>query len=337
MLGLKRGTVRLEAHRDEWEEEAGRTIVVLKNVFGSAAAGIEHVGSTAVPGICTKPIIDIAVGMKRMQDVDACIPALREAGIIDRGEDIPGQRLLVIGDFERDTRSHHIHAVLWNSEAWHNYIRLRDFLRSSMDAAKRYEALKQALAIQFAQDRKAYTEGKKAMIEQMIHEANECAAQPKAMLICGRIACGKTVYAQRLCGENRAVNLSCDELMLGVFGDTLGMKFDEVSGRCKRYLYDKALELLACGTNVVLDWGFWSPAERRYARKMFTDAGFACEMHYVAVSSEVWKKNIAVRNELVAKGECRAYPVDDGLLKKLEAGFHEPDPEEIDVWYDNCW
>ena len=159
----------------------------------------------------------------------------------------------------------------------------------------------------------------------------------KIILICGRIACGKTVYAQKLCMENNAVNLSCDELMLGVFGDTLGMKFDEVSGRCKRYLYGKALELLVCGTNVVLDWGFWSPAERRYARKMFEDAGFECQMHYVHVSEEVWRRNIAIRNELVAKGECDAYPVDEGLLIKLEAGFHAPSPEEIDVFYENNW
>ena len=156
----------------------------------------------------------------------------------------------------------------------------------------------------------------------------------KAMLICGRIACGKTVYAKKLCEEYQAVNLSCDELMLGIFGDTLGMRFDEVSGRCKRYLYAKALELLACGTNVVLDWGFWSPAERRYAKRMFTDGGFECEMHYVHVSDEVWKKNIAIRNQLVAEGRCDAYPVDEGLLAKLSAGFHAPAPEEIDVFYD---
>ena len=159
----------------------------------------------------------------------------------------------------------------------------------------------------------------------------------KAMLICGRIACGKTVYAQKLCRENHAVNLSCDELMLGVFGDTLGTKFDEVSGRCKRYLYGKALELLACGTNVVLDWGFWSPAERRYAKAIFADRGYPCEMHYVQVSDAVWKKNIAIRNELVAQGKCDAYPVDEGLLKKLSAGFHEPSADEIDVFCDNNW
>lgn len=159
----------------------------------------------------------------------------------------------------------------------------------------------------------------------------------KVILICGRIACGKTVYAENMCRENRAVNLSCDELMLKVFGDTLGMKFDEVSGRCKRYLYDKALELLACGTNVVLDWGFWSPAERRYAKRMFAERGYESEMHYVYVSDEVWRRNIAIRNQLVAEGKCDAYPVDEGLLAKLAAGFHAPAPEEIDVFYENNW
>lgn len=159
----------------------------------------------------------------------------------------------------------------------------------------------------------------------------------KAILICGRIACGKTVYAERLCREYRAVNLSCDELMLGVFGDSLGMKFDEVSGRCKRYLYDMALKLLDCGTNVVLDWGFWSPAERRYAKNMILAAGHECELHYVFVCDDVWKKNIGIRNRLVAEGKVSAYPVDDGLLEKLSAGFHAPSPEEIDTFYENNW
>ena len=159
----------------------------------------------------------------------------------------------------------------------------------------------------------------------------------KAMLICGRIACGKTVYAKKLCQEHHAVDLSCDELMLGVFGDTLGMKFDEVSGRCKRYLYGKTLELLDAGVNVVLDWGFWSPAERRYARKLIEERGYVCEMHYVYVSDEVWRRNIAIRNQLVAEGKCDAYPVDEGLLAKLQAGFHEPAADEIDVLYENNW
>lgn len=159
----------------------------------------------------------------------------------------------------------------------------------------------------------------------------------KIILICGRIACGKTVYAQKLCKDINAVNLSCDELMLSIFGDTLGVKFDEVSGRCKRYLYGKAMELLSAGVNVVLDWGFWSPAERRYAKRMYEDAGYVCEMHYVAVSDPVWKTNIALRNELVARGTVNAYPVDAGLLQKLSAHFHEPAPEEIDVLYKNDW
>ena len=161
--------------------------------------------------------------------------------------------------------------------------------------------------------------------------------RPKAILICGRVACGKTVYAKKLCAQHNAVNLSCDELMLNIFGDTLGMRFDEVSGRCKRHLYGKAIELLRCGTNVVLDWGFWSTAERRYAKAMFADAGFEAQLHYVHVSDEVMKKNIAIRNQLAASGECAAYPVDDGLLKKLSAGFCEPAAAEIDVYYENNW
>lgn len=61
-LGVKRGTVKLIAHQDEWHKEADRTIKELKHLFGNTAIDIQHIGSTAIPSIHAKPIIDIAVG-----------------------------------------------------------------------------------------------------------------------------------------------------------------------------------------------------------------------------------------------------------------------------------
>ncbi len=186
------------------------------------------------------------------------------------------------------------------------------------------------LAKAHAHDRKGYTGGKSKMIERLLEEAKR-EERPRAILICGRIASGKTTYAQRLCAEIGAVSLSCDELMLTLFGDSLGARFDEVSGRCKRYLYGKALELLGAGVSVVLDWGFWSPQERRYARGIFESAGYACELHHVRVSDMAWRRNIEQRNRLIAQGQSQAYPMDAGLLFKLERMYREPSDGEIDV------
>ena len=62
-LGLKRGTVQLEPHDKQWDEAAIQTIKKLKSILGDDAVDIQHIGSTAIPAIKAKPIIDIAVGV----------------------------------------------------------------------------------------------------------------------------------------------------------------------------------------------------------------------------------------------------------------------------------
>ena len=69
MLGLKRGTVRLYPHETAWEAEAEHTIIMLQKLLGDDAKEIQHVGSTAVPTICAKPIIDIALAVNSFDDV----------------------------------------------------------------------------------------------------------------------------------------------------------------------------------------------------------------------------------------------------------------------------
>ena len=88
----------------------------------------------------------------------------------------------------------------------------------------------------------------------------------KVFLICVRICCGKTTYAQKLCKENNAVLLSVDEITLALFCLHGGDKHDEYVERTQNYLFKKSLELVEAGINVILDWGFWLKEERDYAR-----------------------------------------------------------------------
>ena len=169
MIGLKRGTVKLCEHEKEWEIEAQNTISRLKKILGNVANDIQHVGSTAIPGIQAKPIIDIAVGMRDMKAVFPLIRVLEHKGFLHRGEDHPGQHLFVLGDTE--SRTHHIHVTAWNSEAWNHYIRFRDYLSTFPEKAQLYESLKQQLAVQYPDNRKLYTAGKQTLIERMLDEA----------------------------------------------------------------------------------------------------------------------------------------------------------------------
>lgn len=171
MLGLKRGTVALFPHDPEWETEAGKTVRLLRGIFGEAAVDIRHVGSTAVQGIRAKPILDLAVGVRDPAAVDALVPALAACGIIDRGEERPGERLFVIGT--EDVRTHHIHVVLYDSVPWKKYILFRDYLNTHPEKAAEYDKLKGELAESFPEDRASYTAGKAAFIARMLEEAEQ--------------------------------------------------------------------------------------------------------------------------------------------------------------------
>ena len=113
-LGLKRGTVQLEPYDKQWDDAAIQTIKKLKSILGDDAVDIQHIGSTAIPAIKAKPIIDIAVGVTDFEKIMSYNEQLQKDGIFYRGSDVENQILYVMGDMEKDIRTHHIHVVKWN-------------------------------------------------------------------------------------------------------------------------------------------------------------------------------------------------------------------------------
>ena len=170
-LGLRRGTVSVEAHNEEWETSAAETIAELSSILRGVLIDAQHVGSTAVRGICAKPILDIAVGVS---DFDALLPknsVLEEHGFVFRGQDHPGQYLYVCG--KDDIRTHHIHAVIYSSGIWNDYVDMRDYLNSHEEEAETYSKLKESLARQYPEDRETYTAGKSEMIGEILKKARD--------------------------------------------------------------------------------------------------------------------------------------------------------------------
>ena len=161
MIGLKRGKVILAEHDHTWSEIAIRTIESLEKIFGECAIDIQHVGSTSIKRIKAKPIIDLAIGIKRLEDVHPFLSQLHENGFIHKPEnDNEWQVFFSCGDFEKDTRTHHIHVVIHNGPEWKNYIKFRDYLNTNYQAAKEYEELKLNLMKKYPNDRNIYTESK---------------------------------------------------------------------------------------------------------------------------------------------------------------------------------
>lgn len=179
MLGLKRGTVQLCEHEKEWETEAQNTIARLKKILGDVIKDIQHVGSTSIPTIKAKPIIDIAVAVDKFDDILAYEKELKDAGFYYRPNaqaSLRDQLLFACGSFydgSGDLQTHFIHVVLTGSMDWINYINFRDYLNSTPSVAKAYEDLKVSLALQAPVDsgREKYLKGKHGFIVYTLRKA----------------------------------------------------------------------------------------------------------------------------------------------------------------------
>ena len=172
-VGLKRGTVAIEPHKVEWEIAAQKTINTLKEVLKEDIIDAQHIGSTSIKSICAKPIVDIVVGVSSFDKIMKHNDALNAKGIIYRMEDHPNQHLYICGDLENDIHTHYIHVVIWEEKNWNNYLNMRDYLNAHEDRAKEYSELKERLVKEYPEDRAAYTNGKAALIEDILRCAEE--------------------------------------------------------------------------------------------------------------------------------------------------------------------
>ncbi len=142
------------------------------SVIGHRAIAIEHVGSTSVPGLGAKPIIDIMLAIRHLDDASACIVPLQDIGYEYAPEFealMPERRFF--RRFSLGVRTHHLHLVEITSKFWEHHLLFRNFLRNHSEAAQQYYRLKQELAAQFRGDREAYTDAKTQFIESILEKA----------------------------------------------------------------------------------------------------------------------------------------------------------------------
>lgn len=170
-IGLKRGQVAIENYQIEWEISANNIINLLKNTLKDYIVDAQHIGSTAIKSISSKPIIDIVVCVNDFNDIFKHNDDLAKLGIIYRRQDHPNQQLYVCGDLRNNIQTHFIHVVIFNSKEWNDYINMRDYLNSNEEKAKEYSNLKKQLAKKYPNDRIAYTQGKSKIIEEILESA----------------------------------------------------------------------------------------------------------------------------------------------------------------------
>lgn len=164
LLGLEASAVRLRGSSARWRELYEEEATRIRAVLGNLIVDIQHFGSTSIPGVKAKPIIDILVGVARLADGEQCIPLLESIGY----EYVPETG--IPGDFtfgKRARRTHLVHVVEFGSINWRGNLKFRDALRADPALAVIYERLKLSLSEQF-QDRASYTAGKSEFILEVV-------------------------------------------------------------------------------------------------------------------------------------------------------------------------
>lgn len=156
----------------------------------------------------------------------------------------------------------------------------------------------------------------------------------KVICICGKICSGKTTYAQKLALKEKAIILSIDEVTFELIDNQQGPFYDELVKKINKYLKKKAVEIVASGANVILDWGFWSAKDRQEINLFFKNNKINYEWHYLQISDELWHEYIKKRNqEILNKQNIKDFYITDGLFKKFISLFEEPDLATMDVIY----
>ena len=161
--------VHLASPSAHWPEAFASLAGALAPVFAGTDARIEHIGSTAVPGLVAKPVLDVLVGVPALGVAEARREALEALGFRYRPEyeDVLPQRRYFTRDPGPGLRVH-LHAVETDSPLWAGHLAFRDALRSDDALRDEYAALKQSLAVRFAHDKAAYTDAKAPFIARVL-------------------------------------------------------------------------------------------------------------------------------------------------------------------------
>jgi GrpB-like predicted nucleotidyltransferase (UPF0157 family) len=172
MIGLKRGTVKLAKHDSKWRNNFELEARKINKIFGKDALDIQHVGSTAIPGMLAKPIIDIALIVSSLSKAKSYEKKLNKIGYELKKNDERKERLFFTKGPE-EKRTHYLHIGEIGSGYAEDMISFRDYLRQHKITAKNYSDLKEKLAKEYKDKREIYSVKKEKFIKEIIKKAKE--------------------------------------------------------------------------------------------------------------------------------------------------------------------
>lgn len=166
--GIERREIKIVDYNPEWPNKFERQAKTITEAIGGSILRIEHIGSTSVPGLAAKPIIDILVVLPDSANESAYLPQLEAAGYVLRVREPDWNEHRMFRTVDRDV---HIHIYSAGCPEIHRNLLFRDRLRKSAEDRMRYEQAKREIAAKSWPDMNAYALAKTAVIESIIAAA----------------------------------------------------------------------------------------------------------------------------------------------------------------------
>jgi len=173
LLGVEINTVVLQEYNPKYRELFAEEKANLMRYLGDEIVQIEHVGSTSMPGIVAKPIIDIVVAVKDLSKIGEIEKILTEKGYIYKGPiaALDDRYQFLIGNSVK--RDFHIYFTELNSDVWYRFVLYRNYLLEHPEAMRAYEELKIKLAKLYPNDRRNYVKHKDVYFQEIYKKARE--------------------------------------------------------------------------------------------------------------------------------------------------------------------
>ena len=164
LLGVENNVVRLSEHSSLWSQLYREEEQRIRTALGTLIIDLQHIGSTAIPGIKAKPVLDMLAGVAKLENALLCKAPLEaidydyiaRAGIANDhvfGKGVP--------------RTHYLHVVEYGGAKWDNHLRFRDRLRNDPELAQAYEKLKEELSRKFSDSQEKYHDAKSKFIDEV--------------------------------------------------------------------------------------------------------------------------------------------------------------------------
>ncbi|MBS8264776.1 GrpB family protein [Mesobacillus boroniphilus] len=168
---MTRRRVEVVPYNPEWKTLFENEKQLLETILEPAEVEIHHIGSTSVPGLSAKPIIDIMLAADSLAQVEKATPAIEAAGYEAKGENgIPGRRYFQKYD-ENGIRKVHLHSFEKGSHQLYRHLVFRDYLRAHPREASKYAVVKEIAAQKFEYDIESYIDGKSPIVKEIEQKA----------------------------------------------------------------------------------------------------------------------------------------------------------------------